>query len=53
MIQNGMNLMNIDAYTQYVVLGAIILAAVLVDGLRHSERFRRRLSVGKKEKESP
>ncbi len=51
-IQNGMNLMNIDAYTQYVVLGAIILGAVLVDGLRHSERFRRRLSVRKKEKES-
>ena len=43
-IQNGMNLMNIDSYTQYIVLGAIILGAVLVDGLRHSERFRRRLS---------
>jgi ribose transport system permease protein len=42
-IQNGMNLMNIDSYTQYIVLGAIILGAVLVDGLRHSERFRRRL----------
>lgn len=30
-IQNGMNLMNIESYTQKVVLGLVILGAVLVD----------------------
>ncbi len=30
-IQNGMNLLAIDAYTQQVVLGAVILGAVLLD----------------------
>jgi ribose transport system permease protein len=34
-IQNGMNLMNIESYTQKVVLGLVILAAVLVDRMRH------------------
>ena len=34
-IQNGMNLMNVESYTQKVVLGLVILAAVLVDRLRH------------------
>ena len=34
-IQNGMNLMGIESYTQRVVLGLVILAAVLVDRLRH------------------
>jgi ribose transport system permease protein len=34
-IQNGMNLMGIESYTQKVVLGSVILAAVLVDRLRH------------------
>lgn len=34
-IQNGMNLTNIESYTQKVVLGLVILAAVLVDRLRH------------------
>jgi ribose transport system permease protein len=34
-IQNGMNLANIESYTQKVVLGLVILAAVLVDRLRH------------------
>jgi ribose transport system permease protein len=34
-IQNGMNLMGIESYTQKVVLGLVILAAVLVDRLRH------------------
>jgi ribose transport system permease protein len=33
-IQNGMNLMNIEAYTQKVVLGLVILGAVLLDTLR-------------------
>ena len=34
-IQNGMNLLNIESYTQKVVLGVVILAAVLADRLRH------------------
>ena len=34
-IQNGMNLTNIESYTQKVVLGLVILAAVLVDRVRH------------------
>jgi ribose transport system permease protein len=34
-IQNGMNLANIESYTQKVVLGLVILAAVLVDRVRH------------------
>ena len=33
-IQNGMNLMGLESYTQKVVLGLIILAAVLLDKLR-------------------
>ena len=33
-IQNGMNLVGIESYTQKVVLGLVILAAVLVDQLR-------------------
>ncbi len=34
-IQNGMNLMGIESYTQKVVLGAVILSAVIVDRIRH------------------
>lgn len=34
-IQNGMNLMNVESYTQKVVLGLVILSAVLLDTLRH------------------
>ncbi len=34
-IQNGMNLTNIESYTQKVVLGCVILGAVLLDKLRH------------------
>ncbi len=30
-IQNGMNLMNIESYTQKIVLGLVILGAVLID----------------------
>lgn len=33
-IQNGMNLVGIESYTQRVVLGAVILAAVLLDRVR-------------------
>jgi ribose transport system permease protein len=33
-IQNGMNLTNVESYTQKVVLGAVILGAVLVDKIR-------------------
>lgn len=33
-IQNGMNLTNVESYTQKVVLGLVILAAVLLDRLR-------------------
>jgi ribose transport system permease protein len=35
-IQNGMNLMNVESYTQKVVLGLVILIAVLIDKLKHS-----------------
>lgn len=34
-IQNGMNLTNVESYTQKVVLGLVILAAVLLDTIRH------------------
>lgn len=34
-IQNGMNLTNVESYTQKVVLGCVILGAVLLDRLRH------------------
>ncbi len=35
-IRNGMNLMNVEPYTQKVVLGLVILGAVLVDRMRRS-----------------
>lgn len=34
-IQNGMNLCNVESYTQKVVLGLVILVAVLLDMARH------------------
>ncbi|NBV25059.1 MAG: ABC transporter permease [Proteobacteria bacterium] len=34
-IQNGMNLMNVESYTQKVVLGLVILGAVMLDLLRN------------------
>lgn len=37
-IQNGMNLLGIESYTQQVVLGLVILAAVLLDKMR-GEKF--------------
>ena len=33
-IRNGMNLMNVEPYTQKVVLGLVILGAVLIDRLK-------------------
>jgi ribose transport system permease protein len=37
-IQNGMNLLGIESYTQNVVLGLVILGAVLLDRLRGRSR---------------
>jgi ribose transport system permease protein len=37
-IQNGMNLMNVESYTQKVVLGLVILGAVLLDKVRNARR---------------
>ncbi len=39
-IQNGMNLLGIDSYTQQVVLGLVILAAVLLDKFRSGASFK-------------
>ena len=39
-IQNGMNLLGIESYTQQVVLGLVILAAVLLDKARSSGAWR-------------
>jgi ribose transport system permease protein len=36
-IQNGMNLLNIESYTQKVILGLVILAAVLLDTRRRRD----------------
>ncbi|MCX7393802.1 MAG: ABC transporter permease [Planctomycetales bacterium] len=36
-IQNGMNLTNVESYTQKVVLGGVILGAVLLDKIRHGQ----------------
>lgn len=37
-IQNGMNLLNVEAYTQKVVLGLVILGAVMLDRLKRRSR---------------
>jgi ribose transport system permease protein len=34
-IQNGMNLVNVNPFTQKIVLGLVILAAMLADRLKH------------------
>jgi ribose transport system permease protein len=39
-IQNGMNLVGLESYAQQVVLGAVILAAVLLDKVRTSGGLR-------------
>ncbi len=36
-IQNGMNLLGVESYTQKVVLGLVILAAVLLDRLKQTD----------------
>jgi ribose transport system permease protein len=41
-IQNGMNLVGLESYSQQVVLGAVILAAVLLDKVRTSGGLIRR-----------
>ncbi len=38
-IQNGMNLLGIESYTQQVVLGAVILGAVLLDKARSGRKL--------------
>ncbi|MCC8108446.1 MAG: ABC transporter permease [Planctomycetes bacterium] len=38
-IQNGMNLLGVESYTQKVVLGLVILAAVLLDRLKQTDFF--------------
>ncbi|MGD8500921.1 MAG: ABC transporter permease [Phycisphaerales bacterium] len=43
-IQNGMNLLGIESYTQQIVLGGVILAAVLLDKVRSAGRLPRLLS---------
>ena len=50
-IQNGMNLTNVESYTQKVVLGLVILGAVLLDRLKHRGWFwqRRRGRAADKE----
>jgi len=37
-IQNGMNLTNVESYTQKIVLGALILLAVMLDQFRRRHR---------------
>ena len=44
-IQNGMNLMGMESYTQQVVLGAVILGAVLLDKVRSGRGFSRWLKL--------
>ena len=45
-IQNGMNLTNVESYTQKVVLGLVILGAVLLDRLKQQGfRFRESLKL--------
>ena len=44
-IQNGMNLTNVESYSQKVVLGLVILTAVLLDRVRHHQWFWRRKAI--------
>jgi ribose transport system permease protein len=46
-IQNGMNLLGIESYTQQVVLGLVILSAVVLDKVRSSGALRGVLSKKK------
>jgi len=45
-IQNGMNLLGIESYTQQVVLGAVILGAVLLDKLRSRAQGQSEIKAG-------
>ncbi len=45
-IQNGMNLTNVESYTQKVVLGLVILGAVLLDRLKHRSWWQRARARG-------
>lgn len=45
-IQNGMNLMNVDSYSQKIVLGAVVLMAVWLDRLRAGGVGRIKAEVG-------
>jgi ribose transport system permease protein len=47
-IENGMNLTNIDPFTQMIVLGAVILAAVLLDTLKKQPWLRRKIALASK-----
>jgi ribose transport system permease protein len=55
-IQNGMNLLGMESFTQEVVLGGVILGAVLLDKLRSgtelSTLFTKQLKVERPEHES-
>jgi len=42
-IENGMNLTNVESYTQKIVLGAVILGAVLLDTLKKKSWWQRRM----------
>jgi ribose transport system permease protein len=44
-IENGMNLTNIDPFTQMIVLGVVILAAVLLDTLKKRPWWRSKLAA--------
>jgi ribose transport system permease protein len=44
-IQNGMNLLGMESYTQQVVLGGVILLAVLLDKLRSRGDFAKFLRI--------
>jgi ribose transport system permease protein len=39
-IRNGLNLMNVSSYTQRLIIGVIIIAAVLLDSLRSGKTSR-------------
>ena len=48
-IQNGMNLMGVESYTQKVVLGLVILGAVLLDRLKQGTLSFRKKRFAKKQ----
>ena len=51
-LNNIMNLLGIDSYTQMVVKGAIIILAVLVDSISKSRKSGVKIMASKKDKES-